>query len=113
MQEDGDCCGAIWICVITISIVLMVAHVDFFLLLFITLCLTVFFLVSCLTCNCIYNDLTGRYQAYLYRRWLEEHNEYQIELPKHEPETIVIIQNPDSISIGKPCLTHYQQYPQV
>jgi len=47
------------------------------------------------------------YEAFIFRRWLDNYaRECRVDIPSHQPEIVevVVVENPDSISVAKPSV---------
>ena len=107
MAEDDDFCANVVCCIVALSILLMSIDPYIFTTVLAIILLTMVVCSLCILLKHIAGDMMEAYEAFIFRRWLENYErECRVDIPPHQPEIVevVVVENPDTISVAKPSV---------
>lgn len=107
MPEDDNFCANVVCCIVVLSIILMSIDPHSFSIVLFIICLSMVVCSLCVLLKHIADDIMEAYEAFIFRRWLDNYaRECRVDIPSHQPEIVevVVVENPDSISVAKPSV---------
>lgn len=107
MAEDDDFCASVVCCVAFICLVLMSIDPHGFTMALFIICIALAVCTICVVLKHVVDDIIEAYEAFIFHRWLENYErECRIDIPPHQPEIVevVVVENPDTISVAKPSV---------
>lgn len=105
MEEDDNFCANIVCCIIVLCIILMSLDIDVFATVFTMFLSSLVICAICVVCKHVVDDIIDAYDSYMFRVWLDNYTrECTVVVEQHQPETVIVIQNPDTLSVAKPSV---------
>lgn len=107
MPEDDNFCANVVCCIVVLSIILMSIDPYIFTTVLAIILLAMVVCSLCVALKHIIDDIMEAYEAFIFRRWLDNYaRECRVDIPSHQPEIVevVVVENPDSISVAKPSV---------
>lgn len=107
MAEDDDFCASIVCCIVFLCLILMSIDPHVFMIVLLVICTALALCTVCVVLKHIVDDITEAYEAFIFRRWLENYErECRVDIPPHQPEIVevIVVENPDTISVAKPSV---------
>ena len=106
MDEDDGFCANIVCCIVLVCVVVMSIDMHVFAMILMVFLSSIAMCAICVVCKHVVDDIIDVYDRYMFTVWLENYaRQCAVVVPQHQPETVVVIQNPDTLSVGKPSST--------